>query len=140
MIGALLRAPWQALRERLHAALITAGFADLHVAHLTVFAHPGPEGLQPTDLARRAQMTKQAMNHLLGQLEGLGYIERRAHRLDGRATTVHLTARGRAAIACIRRNVAQLEDDWRERLGAATYDRLRRDLERLNRLVDDQLR
>ena len=68
-IGALTRMPYQAARIALLEELRAAGFADLSAAHLNVFQHPGPEGVQPSVLADRAMMSKQAMNHLLGQLE-----------------------------------------------------------------------
>jgi hypothetical protein len=37
---------------------------------------PGPEGVRPGLLAERAGMGKQAMNQLLRNLEGLGYLTR----------------------------------------------------------------
>ena len=84
-IGALLRMPAQAVRVRLHASLIAAGFDDLHPAHLNVFQFPGPDGAQPSVLAERALMSRQAMNHVLGELERLGYLPREASSADRRA-------------------------------------------------------
>ena len=34
--------------------------------------YPHPDGVRPNDLAERINMTKQATNYLLGQLEALG--------------------------------------------------------------------
>jgi DNA-binding MarR family transcriptional regulator len=58
--------------ERLH----DHGFADLEPAHLIVLQYPGPQGTRPSELAARLRISKQALNYLLGQLEGLGYLER----------------------------------------------------------------
>jgi DNA-binding MarR family transcriptional regulator len=95
-IGALTRMPYQAARAALVEDLRAAGFADLNAAHLNVFQYPGPEGAQPGVLAERALMSKQAMNHLLGQLETKGYLRRAENSRggDGRQRVVHLSHAG----------------------------------------------
>ena len=96
-IGALTRMPYQAARAAVLEELTAAGFDDLNAAHLNVFQYPGPEGAQPSVLAERAMMSKQAMNHLLGQLETKGYLRRAANTGGGDAhrRVVHLSQRGR---------------------------------------------
>lgn len=131
-IGALLRAPAQSIRARLHAALLDAGFDDFHPAHLDVFQFPGPAGAQPSVLADRALMSRQAMNHLLGQLEERGYLRRAPSPVDARARLVELTARGRAAQTTIRSTLDAIEHELRRGLGAATYDSLHHGLIALN--------
>jgi DNA-binding MarR family transcriptional regulator len=73
-----------------------AGFRDLTVAHLAVFQFPGPHHVRPIELAERADISKQAMNHLLGELEDRGYLERKPL---ARGTDVVLTRRGHAHVA-----------------------------------------
>jgi len=102
LIGALLRVPFETVRDRMLAGLHERGFSDLIAPHLDVFQYPGPENRRPSDLAKQARMTKQALNYLLGQLEGLGYLTRRADAEDQRYKRVHLTARGQAAVRAIR--------------------------------------
>jgi|SRR5947209_1121926 len=92
-LGAYLRRAYEATRQRVLKALAERGFDDLGPAHLVVFQYPPPDGIRPTDLAERRSMSKQAVNHLLGQLESLGYIERRADRASARRL-VFLTRRG----------------------------------------------
>jgi DNA-binding MarR family transcriptional regulator len=116
-----MRRPLQHIRRSIVASLHTAGFADLTLAHLAVFQYPGPQGARPIELAQRADMTKQAMNHLLGELEERGYLERRAVE---RGTEIALTRRGRTALATIRDAVSAVEAEWRELLGEAKYARL----------------
>src|SRR5215831_7162298 len=99
LIGALLRIPWETVRRRMLERLHERGFTDLDPAHLSVFLFPGPEGAKPSELAARLKASKQSVNHLLGQLERLGYLERRDDPDDLRARRIHVTARGRAA-AC----------------------------------------
>src|SRR5215203_3314113 len=77
MIVALLRLPYQAALDRVHARLRTE-FPDLHAAHLIVFQvidHP-PAGSRLTALAERARTTKQAMGQLVDALERGGYVAR----------------------------------------------------------------
>ena len=136
-IGALTRMPHQAARAAVLEELRAAGFGDLNAAHLNVFQYPGPDGVQPSVLAERAMMSKQAMNHLLGQLEAKGYL-RRAPKIDAgdaRQRVVQLSERGRAAVAVIRIGLERIERDWRRRLGAERFDRLREDLVALNQML-----
>jgi len=101
LIGALLRVPAQAIHRRIIDELNAAGFKDLRVPHMAVLQFPGPDGLRPTMLAKRAGMSKQAMNQLLRSLEGLGYIARSDAPDEGRARIIRFTKRGRAAYSKI---------------------------------------
>jgi DNA-binding MarR family transcriptional regulator len=80
-------------------------------------------------------MTKQALNYMLGELERLGYLERRADPEDRRSKRVALTARGVAAIDVIRDGVAELEARWARELGERRFGELRTLLLELNRLA-----
>jgi DNA-binding MarR family transcriptional regulator len=114
--------------ERLHER----GFDDLDPAHLNVFQYPGPQGARPSELATRLRISKQALNYLLGGLEGLGYLERRPDPDDLRSKRVALTARGTAAIGVIRDAVAEIETTWAKQLGPKRFSQLRSLLLELN--------
>ena len=132
LIGALLRTPFETVRERMLAGLHERGFSDLVAAHLDVFQYPGPDGQRPSELAQRARMSKQALNYLLGQMEKLGYLERRQDGEDQRFKRIHLTRRGQAAVRAIREIVLEVEADWEHQLGAKRFAQLRDLLEILN--------
>lgn len=132
MIGALLRAPWEAVQRRMLERLHEHGFDDLDAAHLHVFQYPGPQGTRPSQLATRLRMSKQALNYLLGQLERLGYLERRSDPTDLRSKRIVVTRRGTAAITVIRDAVADVEADWTNQLGPAHFAQLRTLLLELN--------
>jgi DNA-binding MarR family transcriptional regulator len=138
LIGALLRLPWEAVREHMLERLHERGFADFDAAYLSVFQYPGPQGTRPSELAARLRMSKQALNYQLGELERLGYLEREAHPDDGRSKRVTLTERGSAAIAVIREAVAELEAAWAEELGARRFTQLRKLLLELNQLAHNR--
>src|SRR5436190_21769991 len=111
LIGALLRMPFEVVRERMLAGLHERGFTDLVAAHLDVFQYPGPENQRPLQLATHTRMTKQALNYLLGQLQQLGYLTRETDQDDKRFKRVRLTPRGHAAIQAIREIVQDVENE-----------------------------
>ena len=132
LIGALVRRPMEAVHLRILREAVEAGFTDLVPAHLAVLRYPGPGGRRPSELAAEVGMTKQAMNYLLGQLEGLGYVDRRHDPDDQRSKRVHLTTRGEALRAVIRHTVRTIEQELEAELGPSSYAQLRKLLVLLN--------
>ena len=135
MIGALLRMPVDAVHRRMFERLHERGFSDIDPAHLIVFQWPGPDDTRPTELAARLQISKQALNYLLGQLEQLGYLERRPDPHDQRGKRIAVTKRGRAAIRVIRDGVNEIETEWAEQLGSDRFSQLKALLLTLNQLA-----
>ncbi len=132
LIGALLRAPVDAIRTRMLAGLHDAGFSDLGPAHFAVLRYPGPENRRPGDCAAEAGMTRQAMGYLLGQLEELGYLTRDDDPTDQRSKRIHLTKRGDAAAQTIRQTVGQIEAELAAELGPELFAQLRELLLKVN--------
>ena len=113
------------------AGLHARGFGDLTAPHLNVLQYPGPDAVRPAELASRTRMSRQALNYLLGQMEQLGYVERRGEPGDG-TRRVYLTARGHSAMSTIRELVAELEAKWEKQLGPDEFAKLRALLADLN--------
>jgi DNA-binding MarR family transcriptional regulator len=132
LIGALLRMPWEEVQRHMLERLHERGFADFDAAYLNVFQYPGPQGERPSELAARLRISKQALNHLLGQLERLGYLTREADPDDLRSKRVVLTPRGSSAIHVIRQAVAEIETTWAQQLGPKQFAQLRNLLLHLN--------
>jgi len=120
-VGALLRMTYRAARRRQLRAQKERGFTDLNQAHLSVLIYPPPDGVRPTDLAEQTYMTKQAMNYLLGQLEALGYVERRA-KTKGARRLVYLTQRGWQFFETQWSAMQQLEREWAQIVGQKRFD------------------
>jgi DNA-binding MarR family transcriptional regulator len=129
-VGALLRMAHQEARTRLLAALAERGFGDINQAHFGLFQYPPIDGMRPVDLAKRLAMSKQALNHLLGQLEKFGYLQRQRDLPNGPAT-VHLTERGWLVLESNVATMRQLEADWRKRLGKQRFSDLKAMLKEL---------
>jgi DNA-binding MarR family transcriptional regulator len=85
---------WQRSYPDMLRRIADAGFHDIRLAHWPVLQWPGPDGARPSAIAERGGTSKQAVNHLLRDLEDLGYIELRTDPDDNRARLVRLTARG----------------------------------------------
>jgi DNA-binding MarR family transcriptional regulator len=125
LIGALLRVPWEAVQRHMLERLHERGFDDLDAAHLHVFRYPGPQETRPTELAARLGMSKQALNYLLGELERLGYLERRPDPDDRRSKRVAVTRRGVSAARVMREAAGEMETAWAGQLGAERFSQLR---------------
>ncbi len=124
----LLRMPYQAFIARLFESLAAAGYADIHPAHAVVFQHLGSGAARVTELAGRAQLTKQYVGRLVADLEARGYLERVADPTDGRARLVRLSERGLEVTRAAEGIIADIEADWARRIGEAKYAELRRRL------------
>jgi DNA-binding MarR family transcriptional regulator len=115
------------LAQRVEAA----GYTDIRPGHGCVFGTIDPEGSRLTDLAHRANMTKQSVGEATSDLEQRGYVERVPDPNDGRAKIIRLTQRGREAHAIGRRLIDDLEREWAERYGEERVAALREALEEI---------
>ena len=115
-VGALLRQCLEHVRGRIEADIKAAGFADVQPAHLAVFSFPPPDGMRPSDLARRIRMSRQATNHIIGQLEALGYLERRAARKGGRRR-IYLTPRTWGMVKVVHATLLEIQAEWAAEIG-----------------------
>jgi DNA-binding MarR family transcriptional regulator len=123
-IGRLLVAAERRFNEQLIAELHARGFGEIRPAHGAVFAHLDPDGTRPSELARRAGITKQAMGELVADLEARGYVGRDRDPDDGRASLVVPTERGRAVDRAADDAIERIEAAWSEQLGRDRFDAL----------------
>jgi DNA-binding MarR family transcriptional regulator len=120
-VGALLRLCWQRVRAHIQEAIRANGFTDLQEAHYAVFSYPLPHGVRPSDLARQIHMSRQATNYLIGQMEGLGYLERRAGP-NGERRLVYLTGRGSRVADVIYTSLRELQVQWADDVGHERFE------------------
>lgn len=125
LIGALLRAPYETVRDRMLPGLHERGFTDLTAAHVAMLHYPGLENQRPLELAIQSHMTKQALNYLLGQLEQLGYLTRETDSDDHRFKRIRLTPRGHRVGTAVREIIQEVEDEWEQKLGPQRFAQLR---------------
>ena len=119
--------------EQLHRGFEEAGFRGIRPAHGCVFRFIDiDEGSRLTELAKRSQLTKQAVGEAADQLENLGYVERVPDPHDRRAKIIRLTDRGRQAHAAGLQIFADIERHWSARYGKQRIALLRELLEELS--------
>src|SRR6266498_3789818 len=99
----LLDVAFDDFSDELAKRVEAAGFTDIRPGHGCVFGTIDPQGSRLTDLAQRANMTKQSVGEATSDLEQRGYVERVPDPDDGRAKIIRLTERGREAQAIGRR-------------------------------------
>ena len=127
---ALLGQAYSLLGFRIVDGVVGAGYPQ-KPSHSAVFAQLGPDGARLTDLARRANMTPQAMGELVDELEELGYVERRPDPRDRRAKLIVLTRRGIECVAAGVATIEGIEADVTTVLGERGHRDLRRLLTKL---------
>ena len=126
LLGALLRITHEALTLGILESL-RAQDIDMTETEFSVMRYPGPDGVRPIDLARRCNMTKQAMNYVLAGFEAKGYIERKS-LVGQRSTMIYLTPKGWKLLAATRRCATEIEASWAAHVGFHRFDALRASL------------
>ena len=131
-LGVLLREPFMLESERLHRFFAEHGHPEVRPPHGNVLQYLDDEGTRVSDLAARAQITKQSMAELVQHLERHGYVERVPDPSDRRAKLVRATARGGEVYALAREFIASTEAELTRKLGKRKMDQLRELLVELN--------
>jgi DNA-binding MarR family transcriptional regulator len=131
----LLGRAYSLLGFRIVDGVVGAGFPQ-KPAHSAVFSQIDPDGSRLTDLARRANMSPQAMGELVDELEQMDYVVRRPDPTDRRAKLITLTEKGHDCIAAGTSTIDGIEQQLTELLG----ERGRRELRRLlTKVLDDDI-
>jgi DNA-binding MarR family transcriptional regulator len=81
-------------------------------------------GIRQSALIERTGTTKQAVQQLLDGLEAEGIVERVADPLDRRGNLVRYTEKGLQALRDGDRIKRDIEEQYRERIGAERFDQL----------------
>ena len=123
-IGALLRMAWERVRARIYSGVQHDGYNDVSPAHVALFRFETLEGRRPTQVAERMQITKQAVNDLIRDLERYGYARYCPDPSDRRARLIHLTARGRRLEGAARKYAIAAESELERELGQEHFQKL----------------
>ena len=132
----MLGRAYSLLGFRIVDGVVGAGFPQ-KPAHSAVFAQIDPEGSRLTDLAKRANMSPQAMGELVDELEEMEYVVRRPDPTDRRAKLITLTEKGHDCIAAGTATIDGIEQQLVDLLGERGHRQLRSLLTKL--LADDRL-
>ncbi|MCA1726325.1 MAG: MarR family transcriptional regulator [Actinobacteria bacterium] len=130
-LGRLLLGAFRAFEVEVNEALDERELGGLRPSFAAVFVHAEPGGIQLSDLARRASMSKQGMADIVREMQELGLVRRAADPDDGRGRLVVVTAKGRRYLAQASRAIERVEGRVRRRLGERRYELLRSALSEL---------
>lgn len=126
--GILLALSYVAFVEELRAEL-AADFPDLHRSFGYVARALAERPRSLRELAGLLDLTSQGALKIVDAMERDGYLERLPDPHDGRATELHLSKKGRAALRAARRIHARFEADLEARVGKRAVQNLRRVLD-----------
>jgi DNA-binding MarR family transcriptional regulator len=132
-VGHLLFTAARLLDERAQARLnAAAGERLARPALMRLLPYLDQTGIRPTELARRVDVSKQAVGQSLAELERRGFVEYVADAADGRARLVRLS---KAGVTASRRGLRVLRDLETELAGTVGKRRLRELADTLTLLV-----
>ena len=94
-----------------------AGRGSLSASHIHITRHLALQGSRLTDLARRANVSKQAMGKLVDQCEAWGLVTRLVDNRDARAVRIVFTPIGLSWLQAFRQAVTQAEAELRAAVG-----------------------
>ena len=134
-LATLMFVSYRAMDERVQRAMREAGY-DVTVAQSRLAQRIADDGSRLTELADRAQVTKQTASLLVAALEREGLVERVPDPSDGRARLIRMSARGREAAAQAMQVVIGVEQQWTEHLGPELAGQLREGLLKLREITD----
>ncbi|HEX6352395.1 MarR family winged helix-turn-helix transcriptional regulator [Actinophytocola sp.] len=120
----LLFGGFRALIDRLHEELARQGHVDARPAHGFALQAIGTTGVTAAELGRRLGVSKQAAGKTVDRLVRLGYVERAASEVDGRAKVVRLTSFGVDLLARSAAIFDELRAEWVATLGIERVDSL----------------
>ncbi|MFM9700479.1 MarR family winged helix-turn-helix transcriptional regulator [Streptomyces europaeiscabiei] len=138
-LGALDRVTWALRRAELavqslkEQRLRPLGLAAAHYT-LLISVHDEP-GLTGAELARRLNVTPQAIASLVARLEGRGQLERREHPRHRHIQELHLTDAGREALRAADKVIADIERQITGDLGPEDSAQLRALLDRVTETI-----
>lgn len=93
-------------------------------------------GIRPSELARRTDVTKQAVGQTLAEMEARGLVASLPDPTDGRARLVRLTPKGEAAFRQGLAALAQVERELEGEVGRTALDVTFRGLQQIVRTLE----
>jgi DNA-binding MarR family transcriptional regulator len=115
--GILLTLAFGVFKAELHEHLEQSGYSDAAPTFGYVFRILDAGAISLRELAGHLQMTPQGAHKVIEDMAAKNYVRREADPDDARITRLHLTKRGKNALAQARRFHAAFETKLGKRLG-----------------------
>lgn len=82
------------------------------------------DGLSITEMLQSSKITKQTASIYVRELEKLGYIKKKRNAADKRTINIFLTPKGKKLKSVADVSVAEVNDEFQNRLGTTEFKRL----------------
>jgi len=129
----LLLDGFRAFENELAKIIDSKGITNVTRENFNVLRHLNPEGMHLSELAKDAQISKQAIGKMVRDLEHKGYVELIPDETDARAKYVRLTSKGQKLIDLASSIVSKMENDYQSLLGKKNYNNFRLSVSRICR-------
>ena len=106
---------------RIRAELSDGTMGSLRMSHVRVLAAVPPEGVNVTELARHAGMTKQGCGQFVTQLSATGHMRTAPDPADGRVRLVFRTTTGDRFMRDVYAALARIEGEFAAEVGARRF-------------------
>lgn len=136
-IGRLVRNIYLKIMEEPHQRLTELGFDELNGSYSIIFQNIG-NGARPSEIAAKAQTTKQNVKYLLEVMEQKGFVRRKNDDQDGRAWLFKLTDKGALYQKKGLQIIESIEKEWAKKMGVEKYNRMKHDLMILNEIISNE--
>lgn len=120
-----------AWKNRYTQEMIDLGYSWYGEARGNLMQHIPVNGIAQAALVKKSGLSKQAIQQLLDDLESDGVINRITDEKDSRRKSVLLSTRGVQAFKAANKIKKELEAEYRELLGSASFTDLKLALEKI---------
>ncbi len=124
----LLVRAMRTMNRHITTELQRRGFENTRPGHAALLANLDVAGNSVTEIAERAQISKQAIAKLAVELEEMGIISRRPSETDGRALMLSFTPTGKKLVRSSVTIVDEFERDLEREIGSRSLATLKRGL------------
>jgi DNA-binding MarR family transcriptional regulator len=106
---------------RIRGELDDGTLGDLRMSHVRVLSAVPPDGINVTELARRAGMTKQGCGQFVTYLSGTGHVSTAPDPADGRVRLVHRSATGDRVMDRVYAALDRIEREFAAEVGPRRF-------------------
>lgn len=129
-VGRLLNVALARFENRIFELLHERGHSQVRISQLSLTRNLDLAGTSTTELARRANMTKQAMSEIVTQCVATGLVYRIPDPKDARAKIILFTDAGLAWLDAFKDALRHAEQEMRQKVGTTAQAQLVRALAR----------
>lgn len=113
------------VKRRMEAEVVSERH-HLRGSHLRLLSLTPADGIRPTELAGRMAMTKQSLGEFVATMQSAGFLQVDPDPTDRRARIVRPTEKGLRAQERITEMLAEIEQEWAQRVGVRNWENFRR--------------